>query len=623
MKGFCKKIIRINLTTQEIRQEPLDPSAAQHFIGGSGLAAYYYHHFLTTQKEPPQPFECNNPLYILTGALTGLPAYCTARTSICSRSPLTTIWGESNVGGHFGATLKFAGYDGIIITGKSDHPVNLTINDSEIRLQDATTYWGMNTYKLIEQLPKTQEKPTKKKPQILTIGPAGEHLVPYAAIMTSGGRTAGRTGMGAVMGSKNLKAIMVSGSGSTKQFDLPEEFITTAKESLHSVQDDFIFGLFKDLGTAGYADVALDMYGDMPIKNWSQGLFEGENEISGSNMAEKLSVSAKACFRCPIGCGREIIIPKGEYQLPQIDGPEYETLAAFGTNLLINDLEAVAYANYKANDLGLDTISTGAVIGVYFDLIEKGYIPPEDQPDECSCGYNNPKALFYLIEKIAQKQGIGALLAQGSKKLSEHYNHPELAPHVLGLEAPYHDPRAFSTMAISYLTSPRGACHLNSDAYLSQQGQIFPKVGVDDLPDDRFSDTGIAPAVVALQNYRQLYNAMGVCQFYNPPAPYIATLLGIAIGKTLSPQDLNLIGERLYTIKRLINLKVGWKKEWEKLPQVMLQKLEGPTEGNVPDTEIQLGEWYQQRDYNYTTGIPSSQVLEKTGLTTLLNRPFF
>ena len=479
----------------------------------------------------------------------------------------------------------------------------------------------MTTYKLIEQLPKTQENPSKKKPQILTIGPAGENHVPYAAIMTSGGRTAGRTGMGAVMGAKNLKAIMVSGSGNSNQFDLPDEFKTTAKESLQAVKDDFIFGLFKDLGTAGYADVALDMYGDMPIKNWSQGLLTEENEISGSNMAEKLGVSQKACYRCPIGCGREIIIPKGKYQLPQIDGPEYETLAAFGTNLLINDLEAVAYANYKANDLGLDTISTGAVIGVYFDLIEKGYIPQEDQPPEITCGYNNPEALLYLIEKIAKKEGVGALLAKGSKALAEYYNHSELAPQVLGLEAPYHDPRAFSTMAISYLTSPRGACHLNSDAYLSQQGQIFPEVGVDDLPDDRFSDTGIAPAVVALQNYRQLYNAMGVCQFYNPPAPYIATLLGIAIGKTLSPQDLNLIGERIYTLKRLINLKLGWKKQQETLPKVMLQKLDGPTEENVPNIDIQLKEWYQQRDYDPFTGIPSKEVIHKTGLSELLKKP--
>lgn len=611
MTGFKGCIIRVNLSKQIATKESIDIDTAKKFIGGSGLSAYYYYKNIIKYQTPPEPFSPLNPLFIMNGVLTGLPLFCAARTSICSRSPLTGIWGESNVGGFFGPTLKFAGYDGIIIHGRSNHPTCLTIDDNNVEIRDATDYWGDKTYKTIKQIPDDLKS---NKYQVLCIGPAGENLVKYACIMTTGGRTAGRTGMGAVMGSKNLKAIAVKGSGSIKDFNLPKRFYDISIKTHEAVKEDFMYGLLKELGTAGIVDLSLDMYGDMPIRNWSQGTFENGKNLSGSLMNETILTGVTRCFRCPIGCGREIEIPKGQYKLPKTDGPEFETLASFGTNLLIDDLKAVAYANHMANDYGIDTMSTGAVIGVLFYLIEKKSVPKSDLPSEIQCSFGNTQALIVLLHMITYRQGIGDLLAEGSKKLAEHYGKPEFAPQIAGLEAAFHDPRAFPGMGLMYVTSPRGGCHLNGDAYLAHQGLIFPEIGVKDLPDDRFENTGLAKPLINLQSYRQLFNAMGVCQFYNSPANFIADLLGIALDEKVSTSDLIIIGDRLFALKRIINILLGWKPEWQKLPSIMLKKLDGPTEGNIPDVNIQLKEWYHYRQYDFKTGKPSKKVLQQTGL---------
>ena len=263
-------------------------------------------------------------------------------------------------------------------------------------------------------------------------------------------------------------------------------------------------------------------------------------------------------------------------------------------------------------------ISSGSTIGVLFDLVEKGFIPKKDLPDNLNCRFGDIESVHSLLKLIAFREGIGDLLAEGSKKLAEKYNQLELAPQVAGLEAPFHDPRAFSGLALIYVTSPRGACHMNGDAYFAQQGQIFPDVGVKDFPKDRFQDTGVAKPLINLQSYRQLYNAIGLCQFYNPPGSSIAKLLGMALGKETSTNDLILIGDRIFALKRLINNKLGWTTDLEKLPKVMLQKLNGPTKGAVPDVKVQLKEWYQLRNYDEKTGLPNKEEIKRLDLEDLL-----
>jgi len=613
MSGFRGTIIKVNLSKQIVTKEPLNLKNAKKFIGGSGLSAYYFYKDISKYKTPPEPFNPLNPLLVMSGVLTGLPLFCASRTSICSRSPLTGIWGESNFGGYFGPDLKFAGYDGIIILGRSYKPTCLVIDDDSIDIIDALDYWGNGTFKTIKKIPKDLNS---NKYQVICIGPAGENLVKYACIMTTGGRSAGRTGMGAIMGSKNLKAIAVKGSN--KDFNLPKKFEDISKESHEAVKEDFMYGLLKELGTSGIVDVSLDMYGDMPIKNWSQGTFEKGNNLSGSIMKETIFTESSRCFNCPIGCGRKIKIPEGQYKLPETFGPEFETLASFGTNLLIGDLEAVSYANHIANDYGIDTISSGVVIGVLFYLIENKCVPKSDLPPDIKCSFGNPQALIALLRMITYRKGIGDLLAEGSKKLAQHYGKPEYAPHIAGLEAAFHDPRSFPGMGLMYVTSPRGGCHLDGDAYLAHQGLIFPEIGVIDLPEDRFENVGLAKPLINLQSYRQLFNALGVCQFYNSPAKYIAELLGIAIDEKIKTSDLITIGDRIFALKRIVNILLGWKPEWQKLPDIMLKRLDGPTEGNIPDINIQLKEWYHYRGYDFKTGKPSKKVLKHTGLLDLV-----
>jgi len=609
--GYREIILRVNLTTREISSETLDLEGAKLFVGGSGLGAFYYHKI--TENKIIAPLSPENPLIFMTGPMTGLPTSCSGRFSICSRSPLTGFWGESNSGGFFGPELKFAGYDGIIIEGASENPVYLLIEDNEVEIVDAGKYWGMGVFNCQKQL---LEDLSNESYKIACIGQAGENLVRYASIMNDDARAAGRTGLGAVMGSKNLKAIAVKGSNKT--FKLPDDFKIKSQKAYDFIKEDFSIEMSRELGTSGFVDVAVDMYGDMPIRNWSESSFEGAVNISGATMAETILVGRKACYRCPIGCGRIVEIPEGKYKLEKTKGPEYETLGAFGTNLKIDNLEALAYANHKANDYGVDTISAGTTIGLFLDLISKGFVAEQDIPSDIECDFGNPETLLKFLDLIVYRKDIGNFLAEGSKLLAERYHHLELAPQIAGLEAPFHDPRAFSSMAILYLTSPRGACHNNGDGYLVQQGIEYPEIGIDNLPEDRFANSGIAQQMVRLQSYRQLYNAMTICQFYNPPVPMVGELLGMAMNEEINAEKIIELGDRIYGLKRIINLKLGWKPELQKFPRVMESRLDGPTEGNTPDLKLQLQEWHEYRNYNLETGYPNKEELERLGLDSFL-----
>jgi aldehyde:ferredoxin oxidoreductase len=262
----------------------------------------------------------------------------------------------------------------------------------------------------------------------------------------------------------------------------------------------------------------------------------------------------------------------------------------------------------------MDTISAGTTIGLFLDLVSKGFVPEHDIPEDIDCEFGNPDTLLMLLELIAKREGIGNFLAEGSKLLAERYHYLELAPQVAGLEAPFHDPRAFSGMAILYLTSPRGACHTNGDSYMIQQGLSFPELGIDDLPNDRFENKGIAMQMARIQSYRGLYNAMSLCQFYNTKASFVAELLGLAMNQDFELDDLNLLGDRIFALKRLINLQLGWNPSLQVLPNVMRQRLEGPTEGHTPDIKIQLQEWYDFRNYDIETGYPREETLNRLGL---------
>lgn len=584
MYGYQGKLLRVDLTAARLWDEPLDEGYARAYVGGSGLAARYLSDRVDGQTDPLGPA---NPLIFMTGPLVGTAMPSAGRYSVCALSPLTGIWGEANSGGFFGPELRFAGYDGIIVTGAAERPVWLTIIEGHAELRDAAALWGLDAYAAQEQARAALGAP---KARVACIGPAGERLVKLAAVMNDHGRAAARTGLGAVMGAKKLKAIAVRGTARVPVAD-PERLKSLAREIIAGVQEDLAAMSIQMAGTAGYVDLAL-MYGDLPIRYYQQDEWAEAANLSGVLMVEQYQNRNTACYRCPIACGRETRAPR--YGLERVDGPEYESLGALGTLLQVADLEAVIYANHLCNMYGLDTISLGATIALACELAERGLLTTGDTGG-VEVRYGDAAAVHCLIELTAQREGFGALLAEGSAALAAHYGVPDLAVTVNRLEVPMHDPRAFSGLAVTYALSPRGACHMEGDMYGVDQGQGPPEeLGV--CPGDRF-DTGAEKGRTAARQmaWRNLYNALTLCEFQNPGVERVLGALNAATGWDLAAADLLARGKDILTLKRQINLRRGLTRADDRLPALLLQPLAGGgTEGFVPAMEPLLAGAYAE-----------------------------
>jgi len=604
MNGYMGKILRVDLNTETLWDEPLDEDDACAFVGGSGLAARLIYDMVDAGTDPLGP---DNPLIFMTGPLVGTAMPSAGRCSVCALSPLTRMWGESNTGGFFGPELRFAGYDGIVVTGRSEKPVWLSIVEGQAQLHDAANLWGLDSYVTQERVREALGEP---KARVACIGPAGEHLVKMAAVMNDHGRAAGRTGMGAVMGSKNLKAIGVRGTARVPLAD-PEGFKAVVKEVIANAQEDMAALSLQLAGTACYVDMAL-MYGDMPIRYYQQGEWEGASDLSGVLLADQFLNRNVACYRCPIACGRETRAPN--YGLQKVDGPEYETLGALGSLGMVNDLEAVIYAGHLCNVYGLDTISTGCTIALAYEMFERGILTPA-QAGGLEVRYGDARMLHRLIEMIARREGLGDLLAEGSAALAEHFGVPELAVTVNRLEVPLHDPRAFAGMAVTYALSPRGACHMEGDMYGVDTGQ-GPPVELGVLPGDRFEASQEKGHIAARhQAWRNLYNALTLCQFQNPGAERLLAALNGATGWGLQAEDMITLGKRIATLKRLLNLRRGLTRANDRLPDLLMRPLNsGGTEGRVPDVETLLAGAYAEYGWDPETGKPTPQTLEGLGL---------
>ncbi|MHA1252772.1 MAG: aldehyde ferredoxin oxidoreductase family protein [Candidatus Helarchaeota archaeon] len=361
MNGYIGKLLYIDLTEAKISVKPLNMELANKYLGGSGLACRMLYDMVSKDTDPLGP---ENVLIIMTGPFTGTLGPCVGKYSICAKSPLTDIWGESNSGGKFGPELKYAGFDGIIITGKSEKPVYLWINDGNVELKDAKKLWG----KKITAVQKAIKKELKDENiKIAAIGPAGENMVRYAAVINDFGRAAGRTGMGAVFGSKNLKAIAVRGRGKITVAN-SKKLMKSGINALETVKASFRSQMFSALGTSGYWDYAATL-GDLSFKYFTQGAWENSPKISGATLSETYLIKNAACFACPISCGRVVQVKEGKYKTDGIiKGTEYETLGAFGAGLLVDDLGAIQKANELCDEFGLDTISCGVTIAYAYYL---------------------------------------------------------------------------------------------------------------------------------------------------------------------------------------------------------------------------------------------------------------
>ncbi len=606
--GYTGVIARVDLTRGKISEQQIDESVTRAYIGGSGLGARILYDETTASTDPLGP---DNRLLFMTGPLTGTKVPTSGRHAIIAKSPLTGIWGEADSGGSWGVALKSAGFDGVIITGQSPTPVYLWIHDRRVDIRGANELWGLDTYEVDDKL----KEATDPKATVACIGPAGERLARIAAVMNDGrhGRAAGRTGLGAVMGSKRLKAIVCHGNQPVG-IAQPEALNESLKRLAPIIRQGNA-GVAK-FGTAGGV-VGNATLGDMPAKNWTLGDWVGQSEkISGQAMADSILTGRYYCKSCVIGCGRVVQVADGRFESEvRGGGPEYEALAGLGSMCLVDDLAAVALANELCNRYGLDVISTGNCIAFAIEAYEHGLITRSDT-DGLELAWGDPRVLIQLVHAIGKREGLGELLGEGVRAAARSLGGiaPEFAVEVKGLELPFHDPRALSSLAVAYATYPRGACHRG----MSHAMERFPiaEIGLVKAL-DRFDISGKGRMTAITQDYYGLYNSLKLCQFIGgATAPSeIVNWVNVVTGWDMSLDELLEAGERANNLKRMYNLRLGLSRKDDVLPpRIAAAKLEeGGAKDFIPNLGSMLDEYYAQRGWS-KEGIPLPETLMRLGL---------
>lgn len=609
------RLLRVDLTAGRLWDEPLNADYARDFVGGSGLGARYLADYVTADTDPLGP---DNPLIFMTGPFVGTQFPAAGRYSVVARSPATRLTGEANSGGHWGPALRHAGYDGIIVTGQSPRPVYLSVLNGEAALHDAGDLWGLNHYDTQDRV-KAAVARDRLRVRVVTIGAAGEKLVKYAAVMNDHGRAAARTGLGAVMGSKRLKAIACGGKYEPPLAD-PLAFKEWLKAALNFVVDDLFAVGLRMTGTIMSADIGY-MYGDVPL-NYFTASSDGaiEDKINASGLMDLLDRHVP-CFRCPIACGREIHLDSYPVERsavtgsahPKVDGPEYETAIGFSALIGSHDLEAAALAGHYCNLHGLDTISCANTIGLLYYLYNQGIVGSSDL-DGLALPWGDPQPMLRLVEQIAQRQGIGDLLAEGADAVARHFGVPELAVTVKGLESAFHDPRAFSGQALVYATASRGADHMSGDYYELVRGREVPELGLV-LQERHDQDRQVVESAARLMDFRSFTNAVIICHFEDVAAENLLGLLRATTGWDADYDTILRLGERITNLKRALNYRLGATRAADRLPKLMLQKLEeGGTEGFVPDVDGMLATLYDVRGWDAVTGKPCPETLHRLDL---------
>ena len=546
-----------------------------------------------------------------TGPLTGTGAPTGARYMVMTKSPLTGAITCSNSGGMFPRELKKTGYDALIFTGKASEPVYLFINNGKAELRNAKHLWGQTTHATTDRL----LKETDSKAKIACIGPAGEKKVLFASIMNDKDRAAGRSGVGAVMGAKNLKAVVVRGKEKIQLAD-KARFNAFNKDILDRFKADVKktpLGLTLN-GTAGVV-VATQNFGVLPTKNWQHGTFDGWENIQGETLTEKYLVKNKACYACPIACGRKTKVDDPQYA-GEGEGPEYETVYAMGSNCMIDNLAAITKANYLCNELGMDTITMGATVACAMELVDRGYLSEEKIGRSLKWG--DAEALVELTSKTGYREGFGDQLAEGSYRLASRFGHPELSITSKKQEFPGYEPRGAQAMGLAYATSPIGGSHMRGDpAY-------FELFGIPE-PMDPQQWEGKAGPTKAFQDLSAIIDAAGLCIFFavrnlagndlNVLPTGILEYLNAATGADYSLETLSQAGERIINAERLFLNKAGFSRKDDSLPKRLTQNPmpEGPAEGMVCHLDEMLDEYYQVRDWT-EDGIPAESKLKELGL---------
>ena len=604
MSKYQLHTLTIDLSTGSNAVGIIHNDVMQKYLGGSGLGAYLLYPELSPDLDPLSP---EAPLAFLTGPLTGTSGPAVARSVICGKSPATGIWAESNIGGFFGTELRKAGVDVLIVRGRSAAPVYLSIQDSQVELRSAGHLWGAaDTYQTQETIKEELGQPASR---VACIGLAGEQQIPFALILCDHGRVAGRTGLGAVMGSKNLKAIAVRGRSSI-YLDNPSEYAAIRARVNRELKDDIVSVSMRDLGTSSSSDL-FDYFGLMPKKYFSSGALDGVENVSGSEVAETILSGISACHGCVIACGRKVQLTDGVER----KGPEYETTIGFGPNLGITDLSFITRMGEICDRYGMDSISLSNTIGLVFTLFEDGLITSKDTAgDELRWG--DQVVIEKLIHKTVLREGLGEIIAKGAMALGEYFDSPNSAVVVKGLEAPYHEPRGGSGVALVYATSPRGACHNQGPYYLVELGQTIEAIGINFF--NRQAGAEKVKNIIRHQNWTSVINAIGMCIFANVPPSDTRKLILFATGYEYTLTDLLLLGERSWNLKRMINYRLSPVGIDDTLPERLKVPLkDGGAAGYVPPMEKMLLAYYEERGWDSNSGLPTTKKMRELGLGNL------
>ena len=603
MFGYGGKYLRVNLTRKTIEKKDLDEKFVSEWIGGRGFVAKVLYDEVPAGADALGP---ENKLIVATGPLSGTFWPSAAKIVFGTKSPLTGGYGDSNLGGHLMAELKYAGYDMIILEGASQEPLYLSIDDDRVELRDARAYWGKGALETEKLMKKDLGEPY----ELATIGPSGENRVRYANINHEFGRQAGRCGMGAVMGAKGLKAIAVHGTGGIPLHNA-EELIRISKAALKHITTHPYFKRFRQYGTTDITDWCQGM-GVLPTKNFASGDYEKQTNLGPETMRKKILVSDKACFGCPLNCGNYTHSKKyGTY----LDGPEYETIGMLGSNCLVDNIEDVQYLNYICDDLGMDTITAGGTISFAMECFERGILKKE-QLDGIDLRFGNVVAMEAVLKKIAHQEGIGRMMAAGSRPLAQKLGQKteRYAMQVKGLEFSAYECRGAPAMLLSFMTSDIGAHHARSWAIVQDMG-----MGRDNV-------AGRAELVKELQTLRPLMEIFGVCRF-----PWLEVKLDFGeyvkafnavTGRGYAREDLFRISEKVWNLTRAYWVREvdGFGRKDDQPPERVYDPLpSGPAEGlhlTVEKVERMLDEYYALRGWD-ENGIPTEKKLRELGLETV------
>ena len=589
MNGWMNKIVKVDLSSGEKSIINIDEDIRRKFIGGRGLGLKLYTDICSADTDALSE---ENAIVFSTGPLTGI-IQTAGRYQVTTRSPLTNAIVNSSSGGFFGAFLKKAGLDAIIITGRSATPVFLKITEDLIEIKKAQHIWGKDTHETMKIL----KSESSSNVSIACIGPAGENLIPFASIMNDKDRAAGRGGVGAVMGSKNLKAITASGKKEIPVDD-PENLKKMISTINTLIDKNPVTGKsLQLLGTSVLVNV-INAHGMYPTENFKRGVFNDAEGTSGEKIAETILQGRSACFKCPIACGRKTKTSNREGE-----GPEYESVWAFGAQLGINDLETITEANYTCNELGLDTITAGSTIGCAMELYENGVFPEKLE-------WGDSSNLVKYVEDIAYKRGVGKDLALGSKKLAEKYGRPELAMQVKGMELPAYDPRGAQGQALSYATSNRGGCHMQG--YL-----ISPEILGSPAFMDRYSIEGKAEITALFQDISAAVDSLVLCRFlqFAISIDTFKDMLNVVTGLDYTEEELLEVGTRIYNLERKYNSEAGLTRKDDMLPARFMEEelAEGASRNRIVQLDEMLDRYYKLRGWD-KNGVPTEETLKKLGI---------